>query len=71
MTWTLWGLAVQTVAGFFGADAAASAAHGHRFDFIGHSVTGLVGVALSSARQNPSITRGRRGCGAVIASVLI
>jgi hypothetical protein len=68
MTWTLWGLAVQTVAGFFGAHAAASAAHDHRFGFIGHSVTGLVGGALSgtflqeaavtivtgSGSQNPS-----------------
>jgi hypothetical protein len=49
MTWTLWGLAVQTVAGFFGAHAAASAAHEHRFGFIGHSLTGLVGGALSGA----------------------
>jgi hypothetical protein len=49
MTWTLWGLAVQTVAGFFGAHAAASAAHEHRFGFIGHSLAGLVGGALSSA----------------------
>jgi hypothetical protein len=38
---TLWGLAVQTVAGFFGAHAATSAAHEHRFGFIGHSLTGL------------------------------
>jgi hypothetical protein len=49
MTWTLWGLAVQTVAGFFGAHAAASAAHGHRFGFIGHSITGLIGDGLSGA----------------------
>jgi hypothetical protein len=49
MAWTLWGLAVQTVAGFFGAHAAASAAHEHRFGFIGHSVTGLIGGALSGA----------------------
>jgi hypothetical protein len=39
---TLWGLAVQTVAGFFGAHAAASAAHERRFGFIGRSVAGLV-----------------------------
>lgn len=45
----LWGLAVQTVAGLFGAHAAASAAHEHRFGFIGHSVTGVVGGALSGA----------------------
>ena len=49
MTWTPWGLAVQTVAGFFGAHAAASAAHEHRFGFIGHSLTGLIGGALSGA----------------------
>jgi hypothetical protein len=70
MTWTLWGLAVQMVAGFFGAHAAASAAHEYRFGFIGHSITGLVGGALSGAflqqaavtivtgsgSQNPSTT---------------
>ena len=49
MTWTLWGLVAQTVPGFFGAHAAASAAHEHRFGFIGHSLTGLVGGALSGA----------------------
>ncbi len=49
MTWTLWGLAVQTIAGFFGAHAAASAAHEHRFGFIGHSLAGLVGGGLSGA----------------------
>ena len=49
MAWTLWGLAVQTIGGFFGAHAAASATHEHRFGFIGHSVTGLVGGALSGA----------------------
>lgn len=49
MTWTLWGLVVQTVAGFCGAHAAASAAHEHRFGFIGHSLTGLIGGALSGA----------------------
>jgi hypothetical protein len=61
-------LAVQTIAGFFGAHAAASAAHEHRFGFIGHSIAGLVGGALSgtflqeaattiatgSSSQNPS-----------------
>ncbi|UFW85938.1 hypothetical protein BjapCC829_39580 [Bradyrhizobium barranii] len=54
---TLWGLAIQTVAGFFGAHAAASAAHEHRFGFIGHSVAGLVGGALSGAfLQEAAIT---------------
>jgi hypothetical protein len=47
MTWTLWGLAVQTIAGFLGAHAAATAAHEHRFGFLGHSLVGLVGGALS------------------------
>jgi len=68
MSWTFWGLAVQTIAGFCGAHAAASAAHEHRFGFIVHSITGLVGGALSgtflqeaavtivtgSGSQNPS-----------------
>jgi hypothetical protein len=49
MTRTPWGLAVQTIAGFFGAHAAASASHEHRFGFIGHSVAGLVAGALSGA----------------------
>jgi hypothetical protein len=49
MSWTLWGLAVQTIAGFFGAHAAAAAAHEHRFGFLGHSIAGLVGGALSGA----------------------
>jgi uncharacterized membrane protein YeaQ/YmgE (transglycosylase-associated protein family) len=54
---TLWGLAVETVAGLFGAYAAASVAHEHRFGFIGHSVTGLVGGALSGAfLQEAAIT---------------
>jgi uncharacterized membrane protein YeaQ/YmgE (transglycosylase-associated protein family) len=47
--WTFWGLAVQIVAGFFGAHAAASVSHEHRFGFIGHSLAGLVGGALSGS----------------------
>jgi hypothetical protein len=68
MTWTLWGLAVQTFAGFLGAHAAAGAAHEYRVGFVGHSLAGLVGGALSgtflqtaavtivtgSGSQNPS-----------------
>jgi hypothetical protein len=50
------GLAVQAVAGFFGAHAAASAAHEHRFGFIGHSVTGIVGGALSGAFLQQAVT---------------
>jgi hypothetical protein len=42
-------LAVQTIAGFLGAHAAAGAAHEYRFGFIGHSIAGLVGGALSGA----------------------
>jgi uncharacterized membrane protein YeaQ/YmgE (transglycosylase-associated protein family) len=45
--WTSWGLVVQIVAGFLGAHAAASVSHEHRFGFVGHSVAGLVGGALS------------------------
>jgi hypothetical protein len=68
MTWTLWGLVVQTIAGFLGAHAAAGAAHEYRVGFVGHSVAGLVGGAFSgtflqtaaltivtgSGSQNPS-----------------
>ncbi len=57
MTWTLWGLAVQTIAGFFGAHAAAAAAHEHRFGFLGHSIAGLVGGVLSGTfLQEAAIT---------------
>jgi hypothetical protein len=70
MTWTLSGLAVQTVARFLGAHAAAGAAHEYRIDFVGHSLAGFVGGALSGAclqtaavtivtgsgSQNPSTT---------------
>jgi hypothetical protein len=59
MSWTLWGLAVQTIAGFCGAHAAASAAHEYRFGFIGHSIAGLVGGALSGTfLQEAAITMG-------------
>ncbi|MBR0798711.1 hypothetical protein JQ615_25305 [Bradyrhizobium jicamae] len=49
MTWTLWGLAVQTVAGLLGAHAIAGAAREYRFGFVGHSLAGIVGGALSGA----------------------
>ena len=52
MAWPLCGLAVQTIAGIFGAHAAVGATHEHRFGFIGHSVSGLVGGALSGAACN-------------------
>jgi len=53
----MWGLAVETVAGFIGAHAAASAAHEHEFGFLGHSLAGLVGGALSGTfLQSAAIT---------------
>lgn len=55
--WTFWGLIVQIVAGFLGAHAAASASHEHGFGFIGHSLAGLAGGALSGAfLQTAAIT---------------
>jgi hypothetical protein len=55
--WTFWGLAVQIVAGFLGAHAAAGASHEHGFGFVGHSLAGLVGGALSGAfLQTAAIT---------------
>jgi hypothetical protein len=55
--WTFWGLAVQIVAGFMGAHAAASASHEHGFGFVGHSLAGLVGGALSGVfLQTAAIT---------------
>ena len=57
MDWTMWGLAVQTVAGFLGAHAAATAAHEHGFGFLGHSLAGLVGGAFSGIfLQSAAIT---------------
>jgi|HubBroStandDraft_4_1064222.scaffolds.fasta_scaffold1136777_1 hypothetical protein len=55
--WTFWGLAVQIVAGFLGAHAAASASHEHHFGFAGHSLAGLTGGALSGTfLQTAAIT---------------
>jgi uncharacterized membrane protein YeaQ/YmgE (transglycosylase-associated protein family) len=55
--WTFWGLAVQIIAGFCGAHAAASVSHDHRFGFIGHSLAGLLGGALSGTLfQSAAIT---------------
>ena len=56
MTWTLWGLVVEAFAGFLGAHAAAGAAHERRFGFLGHSLAGLAGGALSgnSCKRWPS-----------------
>lgn len=47
MEWTLANLLIQTVAGFLGAHAAATAAHERKFGFIGHSLAGLAGGGLS------------------------
>jgi hypothetical protein len=47
MEWTLTNLVVQMVAGFLGAHGAASAAHEHKFGFLGHSLVGVVCGALS------------------------
>ncbi|WP_454633923.1 hypothetical protein [Bradyrhizobium cenepequi] len=50
-------MAVQTVTGFLGAHAAASAAHEHRFGFLGHSLAGLFSGALSGAfLQSAAVT---------------
>jgi hypothetical protein len=46
MDWTT-NLAVQVVAGLFGAHFAATALHEHRFGWIGHSLVGLIAGALS------------------------
>lgn len=55
--WTFWGLAVQIIAGFCGAHAAATVSHEHRFGFIGHGLAGLLGGALSGTFfQSAAIT---------------
>ena len=55
--WTFWGLAVQIIAGFCGAHAVASVSQEHRFGFIGHSLAGLAGGALSGTLlQTTAIT---------------
>jgi hypothetical protein len=46
MDWTT-GLIVQMVTGFAGAHMAAGALHDHRFGWLGHSLVGLIGGALS------------------------
>jgi hypothetical protein len=52
----LWGLAVQTIAGFFGAHAAASAAHEHRFGFIGTTSRGWSGALSGAFLQEAAVT---------------
>ena len=47
MEWTVTNLVVQIVTGFLGAHGAASAAHEHKFGFLGHSLVGVICGALS------------------------
>jgi hypothetical protein len=69
--WTMWGSAVQTVAGFLGGQAAASAAHEHRFGFLGHSLAGLVGGALSGIFLQPAVFTIVTGSGSQNASTTV
>jgi uncharacterized membrane protein YeaQ/YmgE (transglycosylase-associated protein family) len=45
--WTVTNLIIEVIAGWIGGLAAAAAVDEHSFGFIGHSVTGLIGGALS------------------------
>ena len=47
MIWTSTNLVIQIITGVLGAHFAAAAAHEHGFGFIGHTVAGLIGGALS------------------------
>jgi uncharacterized membrane protein YeaQ/YmgE (transglycosylase-associated protein family) len=47
MTWSLSNLLIQFVAGIAGGHVAAAAAHEHSFGWLGHTVTGAIGGALS------------------------
>jgi uncharacterized membrane protein YeaQ/YmgE (transglycosylase-associated protein family) len=47
MIWTSTNLVIQIVAGVLGAHFAASAAEEHRFGFLGHTLVGAIGGALS------------------------
>jgi hypothetical protein len=44
--WTTTNLVVQVIAGFAGAQFAATALHEHRFGWPGHSLVGLIAGAL-------------------------
>jgi hypothetical protein len=44
--WTTTNLVVQVIAGFAGAQFAATALHEHRFGWLGHSLVGLIAGAL-------------------------
>jgi uncharacterized membrane protein YeaQ/YmgE (transglycosylase-associated protein family) len=47
MIWTSTNLVIQIITGVLGAHFVASAAHEHGFGFIGHTMAGLIGGALS------------------------
>ena len=47
MSWTLTNLIIQAVMGILGAHVAAIAAREHGFGFIGHTLVGLIGGAVS------------------------
>ena len=47
MIWTTTNLVIQIVTGVLGAHFAASAAQEHGFGFLGHTIVGAVGGALS------------------------
>ena len=46
-TWTFANLILQTIAGRFGALAAAAAAKDHHFGLVGHTIAGAAGGAVS------------------------
>jgi uncharacterized membrane protein YeaQ/YmgE (transglycosylase-associated protein family) len=47
MIWTTSNLVIQIITGIIGAHFAAAAAKEHRFGFVGHTLAGAIGGALS------------------------
>ncbi len=47
MTWTVTNLVIQTIAGMFGGNGAAAAAHEHSFGIYGHTFVGALGGVIS------------------------
>ena len=47
MTWSITNLVIQIVGGFLGAHATTTVTKEHGFGFLGNSLTGLIGGALS------------------------
>jgi len=47
MNWTLINIAIQMIAGVFGAQAAAVAMKEHSFGFLGHTIAGALAGAFS------------------------